>query len=565
MTVSGRPTPDVFAEAGWDDVAPWYDELASRPLDLTTVDAWLAEWSALEEALEEARTLAWIDHTLDTADPVKEAAHLRFAGEIGPRRHEQGARLTGRLLDLDYTRPDLETMLRRFRNQRDLFRPANIPLQEELEELNARYSRITGGMTATWDGEELPLPLLEPFLLDPDRAVRERAYRLRVAPFLAARDELASIFDAQFALRQQIARNAGSAEFRDYAFRDFNRFDYTPADCETFHRAVAETVVPALGRRRARRREQLGFDTLRPWDVGPDPLGRPPLRPFADAAELIARTQAAFDRLDPELGGYFATMASEGLLDLESRTGKQPLGYSSDLPYRRRPFIFMNAAGVAQDVVVLLHEAGHSFHSFETYALPLVFQRDPGSEMGEVGSMAMELLAAPHLGRANGGFYEPEDERRARAEHLESILDVLTLIAQGDAFQHWLYASGEGDDPSARDAAWRRLSDRFDPGVDWDGLEAERSAGWYRVPHFFMIPFYFIEYGIAQLGALQIWQASKRDERAAVAAYRRALALGGTKPLPQLFAAAGARLAFDAQTMGALVATIEEELANLDD
>jgi oligoendopeptidase F len=224
----------------------------------------------------------------------------------------------------------------------------------------------------------------------------------------------------------------------------------------------------------------------------------------------------------------------------------------------------MTGAGVADDVTTLVHEAGHAFHSFEAFALPFVFQRDPGAEMAEVASMAMELLAAPYLGRERGGFYGEADLRRARAEHLDLVLRLLAGVAMGDAFQTWIYTSGRGHDAAARDEAWRELGDRFDPGIDWGGLDAERTAAWHATLHFFMVPFYFIEYGVAQLAALQIWRASLGDEAGALAAYRRALALGGTRPLPELYAAAGARLAFDAGTMAELVGAVEAELAELD-
>ncbi|MCA1669078.1 MAG: M3 family metallopeptidase, partial [Thermomicrobia bacterium] len=265
---------------------------------------------------------------------------------------------------------------------------------------------------------------------------------------------------------------------------------------------------------------------------------------------LIADAETIFQRLDPTLGGYFKLMADEHLLDLDSRKGKRPGGYCTGLPYRGRPFIFMNAVGVAGDVNTLLHEAGHAFHNIEAQAQPLIFQRHPGSEMAEVASMSMELLTAPYLTKEDGGYYSEADARRARIDHLEGILPRLAYIASVDAFQHWLYTSGEGHDCHARDAAWLRFRSRFEQGVDWSGLEAERVARWYRQLHIFLYPFYYIEYGIAQLGALQVWQNSLTDHAEALAAYRRALALGGTKPLPQLFEAAGARLAFDAETMG---------------
>ncbi len=322
--------------------------------------------------------------------------------------------------------------------------------------------------------------------------------------------------------------------------------------------------MPVVARRSERRRRQLGVDSLRPWDTEPDPLGRPPLRPFGTVEELGERSEAIFARVDPPLGDYFGIMRREGLLDLESRTGKAPGGYCTALPYRRRPFIFMNAAGVARDVRTLLHEGGHAFHGFEAQVQPYLFQWHPGAEMAEVASMAMELLSLPYLARSEGGFYDAAEARRAHVEQLERTLDSLPWIATVDAFQHWLYTSGEGHDRDARDAAWVQIYSRFDPGIDWTGLEAERVARWYRQLHIFLYPFYYIEYGIAQLGALQVWRHSLRDQAGAVAAYRRALALGGTRPLPELFAAAGARLAFDAGTVAELVGLIEEQLAQLD-
>ena len=561
-----RALPDsaaAFADATWDDIAPYYDELAARPLDRENVEGWLRAWSDLDALLEEAAARAEVAYTTDTTDPAKEERYIRFASAIGPKLGEQRVRLAARLLDLGYERPGLETTVRHFQNSRDLFRAENVPLGAAEQRLNAQYQKITGGMTAEWDGEERPLPQLSPYLEATDRATRERAYRLRARPYIAARDELADIFGQQYALRQEIARNAGFADYRDYTHREKDRFDYSPADCERFHEAVEATFVPAAARIREARRRAMGLDTLRPWDLGPDPQGRPPLRPFADMAGLIDPARAVFAHVDPALGGYFDTMADGGLLDLDSRTGKAPGGYCTGFPAVGQPFIFMNAAGTAGDVNTLLHEAGHAFHVFETRDLPLLFQRHPGSEMAEVASMAMELLAAPYLGRDQGGYYGAEEARRNRIDHLQGILEFFPHCASVDAFQHWLYTSGEGHDADARDAAWLRIRGRFEPGLDFSGLDAERIARWYQQLHIFLYPFYYIEYGIAQLGALQVWRNSRSDPQEALAAYRRALALGTTVPLPDLFAAAGARLIFDREGMAELVDLVEGELAAL--
>ena len=326
-------------------------------------------------------------------------------------------------------------------------------------------------------------------------------------------------------------------------------------------------MVPAAQRALQRRRNRMGLDRLRPWDVegAPDPLGRPPVKPFEQAAALIAGASRIFQRVDPSLGAHFQTMAGEGLLDLDSRRGKAPGGYCTELPHRRRPFVFMNATGIQKDVETLLHEAGHSFHCFETAGLPLAWQREYGAEIAEVASMSMELLGAPYLNAGDGGFYADEDAQRARAEHVERILYFFGHCASVDAFQHWIYTDPAGADRDARDRTWLELRARFQPGLDTAGLESQRIARWYNQLHLFQYPFYYIEYGLAQLGALQVWRNSLRDKAGAVAAYRKALALGGTRPLPLLYAEAGARLIFDAGGMRELADLLEGELEKLQD
>jgi len=365
-----------------------------------------------------------------------------------------------------------------------------------------------------------------------------------------------------YVLRTQVARNAGFADFQAYTFAAKHRYDYTPADCARFHRAVEEVVVPAVGRVMAHRRARLGLDALRPWDLAVDVERERPLEPFATAEEFVERARHIFRGVDPELGREFSIMADEGLLDLESRPGKAPGGYCTKLSFRGRPFIFMNAVGVPDDVNTLVHEAGHCFHDFASHPLPLIWQRSTGHEAAELASMSMELLAAPHLVRPEG-YYTEDEARSAWVEHLEDILASLAHIASVDAFQSWIYTSGEGGDAAARDRAWLDIRSRFERGVDWTGLERERVARWYRQLHIFEYPFYYIEYGIAQLGALQVWRRSLDDPRDAVRRYREALALGGTASLPEIYRAAGARLVFDAKGMGELVGLVEERLAGL--
>jgi oligoendopeptidase F len=560
VTASVLPSsPAAFAKATWDEVVPYFDDLLERPLDVSTVEEWLSAWSRLEELVTEAAAQAMIAYTIDTSDAEKEKDHLRFSTEILPKMEERSVELARRFVGLGHSTPELATTLARFRTSIEIFREANIPLFSELEELSARYQRITGSMTVTWDGEERPLPQLQPFLKSPDRAIRERAFRAATQPYMEERGALAGLFDRMFELRQRAARNAGFANFRDYIFPAKFRFDYTPADCERFHEAVERTAAPAVARIMEHRRQRLGLDALRPWDLAVDPYRATPLRPFETVDQFVGAARRVFDRVDPVLGGQFQTMIDEHLLDLDSRKGKAPGGYCETLHFRGRPFIFMNAVGLVDDVMTLLHEAGHAFHAFASHRQPFIWQRHPGSEAAELASMSMELLASPHLAKPIG-YFSPDDHRRAWLEHLEDVLLSLVHIASVDAFQTWIYTSPDGADAVARDEAWLRIRGRFERGVDWSGLEGERVARWYRQLHIFMYPFYYIEYGIAQIGALQIWRNSLADHAGAVARYREALALGAVRTLPDMYRTAGARLSFDAGLIGELVELVEDQI-----
>jgi len=558
-------SPEAFKDATWPDIVSYYDELERRPLSHENVETWLADWSRLESILSEAAALASFAYTCDTADEAREKAHLRFSMQISPRAQERRTHLQRRLVELGYVRPGLEMVVRRFQNQLTLFSEANVPLFAEQARLTAEWSKTMGALSVEWEGERKTPAQLLPFLEHPDRALRERAFRLRAKPYLEQRDKLASMFDQLYDVRQKIARNAGLANYRDYAHREKNRFDYTPDDCLRFHAAVEEAVTPAMQRRLARRKQKMGLAKLRPWDLLVDTGNRDALKPFTDVDSFVAHADDVFGRVDPDFQGYFRSMVGAGLLDLENRPGKAPGAYSQSLNFRRMPLIFQNAVGVDDDVRTLHHESGHAFHSFEAAKLPILFQRHPGSEMAEVASMSMELLAAPFLDRSEGGYYSTADAVRSRVDLLERIIQFFPHCASVDAHQQWIYTNAEGRNGAARDARWLELRRRFEgAAVDWTGLDSERIARWYQQPHFFSSPFYYIEYGIAQLGALQVWRNSLRDHAEAVRSYKAALALGATRPLPDLFQAAGARLVFDARGMRELIELVEEELSRLD-
>jgi oligoendopeptidase F len=554
-----------FMKWDWAQIEPHFEALNSRALTAETVSGWLADWSRLGELLFETFSRLQVATTQDTSDQAAERQFNTFLETIYPAAQAADQKLKQKLLASGLEPAGFEMPLRNMRTEAALFREENLPLLTEERKLSNEYDKIIGAQTVVWEGQERTLLQLRPVYQEPDRTVRERAWRLAAERQLADREVINALWARFMDLRGQLAANADFSDYRAFRWQQMLRFDYTPADCFKFHQAIETVVVPAARRIYRRRQEQLGLETLRPWDLDVDPLSRPALRPFRTGAELEGTTAAIFERLDPQLGHYFTTMRRDKLLDLDNRAGKAPGGYCTYFPVEKRPFIFMNAVGVHDDVQTLLHEAGHAFHVFECAHLPYIQQLEVGMEFGEVGSMAMELLGAPYLSRQQGGFYSEDEAARAQVEHLEGIVLFWPYMAVVDAFQHWVYEhQADATNPAKCDAHWAELWTRFMPGVDWSGLEPEMITGWHRKLHIHQVPFYYVEYGLAQLGAVQVWHNARQDQARALAGYRQALSLGGTVPLPQLFDTAGARFAFDAPTLQAAVDLIEERITQLE-
>lgn len=550
----------------WEQLAPFFEELNAVELNADNIDGWLKDYTRLAALVFEWISRARVATTQDTTDEVADAHYKRLLDEVIPHLRMAENQIKLKLLNSGLVPDGMEVPLQVIRADAELFREANLPLFSEEQKLGMEYARITGAQTVEIDGEEKTLIQLAPYYLEQDRDLRERVWRLQMERWLQDREAINELWGKLLDVRQQMATNAGFDDYRAYRWRDMKRFDYTPEDCDTFHRAIEEVVVPAAERIYAKRREQLGVETLRPWDLNVDPLGRDPLKPFEDIEEFIEKTRLVFQHVDPKAERYFSIMADEGLLDLGNRKGKGPGGYCTSFPHSKRPFIFMNAVGVAGDVRTLLHEAGHAFHQFEVQNLPYIFQRGYPIEFAEVASMAMELLASPYLSSGNGeAFFSDDDARRWRIEHLEKIILFWPYMAVVDAFQHWVYTHvDEAKDPANCDAKWAELWGRFMKGVDWSGFEDVVMTGWHRKQHIYRYPFYYVEYGLAQLGAVQVWGNALKDQSAAVADYFRALALGRTASLPELYATAGAKFAFDADTMGTAIELIETTLAELE-
>lgn len=557
MTAASTFVPPGLDTTRFENIEPLARALLDRPVNSAKeLEAWLIDRSELDAACSEGRANLYIDMTCDTEDKVAQARYLAYIEEVQPRLTPLGFELDRRQVDLSKRYPldaaRYGVLERATRADVELFRPENVPLETELAKLGQQYDQVVGAMSVTFDGREQTLPQMARYQEVTDRAVRESAWRAVAARRAADAETISGIYDRMISLRDRVGRNAGFDNFIGYAFKSKHRFDYGVAECEAFHDAVERAVVPlcrSLDRERAR---ALGADPLRPWDLAVDVKGRPPLRPFKDGRELMAKSLAAMKRLDPRLASMLAELGDGSnasgarggaCLDLDSRRGKAPGGYQYMRDRSRRAFIFMNAAGMHKDVQTMVHEAGHAFHSRLCVGEPLLAYRHSPVEFAEVASMSMELLSAPHLG-GEGGFYpSPDDHRRALRDQFLRSVQILPWIATIDALQLWIYAN-PGHSRDQRAAKWLELDRRFGSAVSWDGLEPVRRVLWQRQLHLFGHPLYYIEYGIAQLGALQLWLRSVQEgERAAVDSYLAALSLGGSRPLPELFRAAG--LTFD--------------------
>jgi len=562
--------PDDFAFSAWNDLRPLFEDLKTRPLDsVVALRRWFVNRSELESYLAENFAWRYIRMTCDTSDEALTAEFHFFVEHIQPELTAYGNDLDQRavaspyLAELDDAGFDIT--LRSIRRQIELFREENIPLNTQLQTLEQQYAAIAGAMTVTLDGrngepEEMTLPKASDRLQQPDRTVREEAYRAIQARRLLDADRLDQLFDQLRDLRHRVARNAGFDTFRDYMFAALGRFDYTPDDCFRFHEAVAETVVPMLDDLAAERKAALGVAELRPWDLKVDPQNSPPLKPFESGEELLEKTIEVFTRLDPFLGDCLRIMRRMGQLDLTSRKGKAPGGYNYPLDETGVPFIFMNATSSLRDMVTLLHEGGHAVHSIVTRNLLLNSFKHTPSEVAELASMSMELLTFDHW---DVFFPNPEELRRAKIQHLESILETLPWVATVDKFQHWLYENPAHTTEERREA-WLRIFGQFNDTVtDWSGLERNKEYVWQKQLHIYEVPFYYIEYGIAQLGAVGVWKAYREDPKKGLEGYLTALRLGYTRPMGDIYAAAHIPFDFSKDHIAGLMNFVKAELEGL--
>lgn len=555
----------VALDWGWQDWEPYFTALCDSELSADTVETWLHNRDAVGRLMWEVGARIRVATTVDTNDEIAENRLKKFMGEVNQNAQKVNFMLDKKLVESGLAPEELRIPLRNVEASIKLYREENLPLISQLSDLDTRYNKIAGAQTIEWEGEERTLSQMYPLLKSTDRYIRKKAYTLIEERLKEDREAHNELWREYMAVRKQLYQNADLDNYRQYAWLDRNRHDYTPEDSLEFTEAIAEVVVPANVRRLENAKEKLGYDSLKPWDVAVDPEGRDSLKAYETIEEFINKTENIFSQVDPELGANFSTMKNEGLLDLDNRKGKGPGGYCTYFALSERPFIFMNSVGLDRDVTTLLHEAGHAFHGFSRGDTKYLIQRQSPMEFNEVASMAMELLAYPYLTEENGGYFTEAEAIRYRIDHLKGIISFFPYMALVVAFQHWIYANHEeASDPDNCDKKWLELWHKYMKGVDWEGYEDYIINRWRRQLHIFVVPFYYIEYGLAQLGSVQVWANALKDQATALKQYRDALALGGTVTLPELYATAGGKLSFDAETLGEAIDLIENTLHNLE-
>ncbi len=554
--------PEDFKVDNWENLEPYFIELLNRPINSKEdLEQWLKHMSELEAVLGEDAAWRQIRMTCDTENKELEKAFEFFVLEIQPKIQPYADKLNRKFIESSFTKEldskEYATYLRSVKKNIDLFREENIPLQADTAVMAQQYGVITGKMTIEVEGKEYTLQQAAKFLENPNRALREQVYHKINERRLQDKDTLNDLFSNLVSKRDAIAKNAGFANYRDYKFVELGRFDYTKEECFQFHDACRTHILNIVNFLYDRKRQSLGLDMLRPWDLEAEKEGVKPLTPFNNGDELVAKTVDCFQKMNPFFADCLVKMKEMGRFDLDSRKGKAPGGYNCPLEETGAPFIFMNAAGQMHDLTTMVHEGGHAVHSFLAHKLELTAFKQYPMEIAEVASMAMELMSMDYW----DVFFDNEDDlRRAKEHQLERVVTIFPWIATIDKFQHWVY---ENPTHSLEERAetWRSIANEFTPiNLDVSGLEEYRKYGWQRQLHLFEVPFYYIEYGIAQLGAIGLWKQFKENKEQAINNYMAALELGGTRTLPELYEAAGLQFNFSPDYISELMLFVHEEL-----
>ncbi|RKX65850.1 M3 family oligoendopeptidase [candidate division TA06 bacterium] len=556
---------DKYNINSWNDVEPYYKELYSRSINsLESLEKWIEDRSKLYALMEETYARAYINLQRYTDNKDYEKTFINFTKNILPEYKKYNFALDKKLYKCKFRKKlpanKYGVFLRNLVNQMELFREKNIPLETEEVNLSSKYGKLIGSTQVEFEGKKYTLQKINLFLTDKRREKRKNAWLAKNKAISKHSNELDNLFDNLKEIRTKEAKNAGFNNYRDYMFRAKNRFDYTPEDCYKFHESVKNVVIPKIKILLEDKNKALGIDKMRPWDKIAEGQDEPELRPFKNGNELLEGVIRIYDKLDPEFANYMKTMKEHDMFDLDSRKGKAPGGFNYPLQKTGMPFIFMNAIGLHRDVVTLLHEGGHATHTFRMKHIPIIEYRHTPSEVAELASMTMELLTMDYWDE----FYKDEEQlKKAKSDHLYKIINFFPWCMSVDKFQHWIYLN-PSHTPKERNEEWNRIAKDFSEYyVDWAGYEEFLPNLWYLQLHIFEVPFYYIEYGMAQLGALQMWRNYKKNPKNTIERYKYALSLGNSKPIKEIYNAAGIKFGFDESLINEITDFAIEEYRNI--
>ena len=555
-----------FTVKDWSQLRPYFDQLAERPINnVQSLKDWLHDRSELESVISEDMGWRYIRMTCYTDNQEYSKSYQDFVQQIQPEIAPYSDLLNKKVLDCQFLsslegESGYNMMIRNLKKEVEIFKEENIPLLTEITTETQKYASLSGAMMVELNGQEMTLQQAGVILQSTDRAKREEVYLKISVRRLQDKEILDELFSKLIKIRHQVAKNAGFENFRDYMFKAYGRFDYTPNDCFNFHEAIESEVVPILNELSNERKKQLRVAELRPWDKAVDAEGREPLKAFSDGNELTEKSIQCFQKIDPYLGQCLSIMKEMGHLDLESRKGKAPGGYNYPLAEIGVPFIFMNATSTMRDMTTIMHEGGHAIHNFLTKDLELNDFKSPPMEVAELASMAMELIS---MDQWQIFFPNEEELKRAKREQLEDIIETLPWVATIDKFQHWIYEN-PSHTPEERKKNWNRIVDQFtDTATDWIGLQENKDYVWQKQLHLYEVPFYYIEYGMAQLGAIAVWRNYKLDKKKGLEGYMNALKLGYTKSIPEIYKAANIKFDFSKAYIKELMDFVRGELSKI--
>ena len=557
--------PENLNIDAWKKIEPLFEDLKTREiLSLEDLENWMLDRSELEAVLEEDMAWRYIKMNIDTNNnDLKNSFHF-WIKEISPNMAPYSQQLNLKLIESPYLNELDNTKyriyLRKVKKSIEIYREENIPLFTKMEEKQQEYGAICAKMSIDFKGKSLTMQEANQLLKNTNRDEREEAYSKISSRRMEDSEKLDKLYDDLIEIRQNIAKNAGFENYRDYMFSAMGRFDYTATDCYQFHDAIQHEIVPIITLFEEKRKEKLDLIEYKPWDTQVDADNQSALNPFENDKDLIKKSINCLNKTRPFFGECIRVMNEMKHLDLKSKEGKAPGGFMYPLYEIGVPFIYMNAVGSQRDVVTMIHEAGHAVHSFLCRNLEMTEFKSTPSEVAELASMSMELLSMRNW---DSYYKNNEDLIRAKKEQLKKVLSGLPWIAAIDKFQHWIYTTEHNSE--SRKKKWNQISQELgNQVINWNGQEDMLANQWQTQLHLYTVPFYYIEYGMAQLGAIAIWREYILHGEKAIDKYIEALKLGYTKSISEIYETAGIKFNFSIEYVKELAEFIKSELEKLE-